>query len=298
MGHHRFTPESDTFAASLMLLSAIAARTTTLRLSSAVYLMPLYPALDVAEQIAALDQISDGRTMLSFGIGYRPYEYEYAGLPYAARASRLEEALHVLRQAWTQETVNFTGRHYQLADVPVVPKPVQTPHPPIWLGGGSAKGVDRAARLADGWMVDTTKSIDSVQRKVAQYRARAAELDRPSQVCLMRQVGIGPTHEYVKRNWLPDASRSMLGVYQAGGRFTNGDELARKMLAGEALSIAEFAADRDVAGTPDECIAQIAAFRDLTGCEYFLAMFGETPTAETLSAALELFGREVIPALK
>jgi probable F420-dependent oxidoreductase len=298
MGHHRFTPDSDTFSASLMLLSAIAARTTTLRLSSAVYLMPLYPALDVAEQIAALDQISDGRTMLSFGIGYRPYEYEYAGLPYAARASRLEEALHVLRQAWTQDTVSFVGRHYQLADVPVVPKPVQSPHPPIWLGGGSAKGVDRAARLADGWMVDTTKSIDSVQRKVAQYRSRAAELDRPSQVCLMRQVGIGPTHDYVERTWLPDASRSMLGVYQAGGRFTNGDELARKMLAGEALSIAEFAADRDVAGTPKECITQIAAFRDLTGCEYFLAMFGETPTLETLSAAITLFGSEVIPALK
>jgi probable F420-dependent oxidoreductase len=298
MGHHRFTPDSDTFSASLMLLSAIAARTTTLRLSSAVYLMGLYPALDVAEQIAGLDQISDGRTMLSFGIGYRPYEYEYAGLSYAARASRLEEALHVLRQAWTQDRVNFTGRHYQLTDVPVVPRPVQRPHPPIWLGGGSAKGVDRAARLADGWMVDTTKSIDSVQRKVAQYRAAAAELGRPSQVCLMRQVGIGPTHQYVQDTWLQDASQSMLGVWKAGGRFTNGDEFARKMLAGEALTIEEFAAGRDVAGTPDECVAQISTFRDLTGCEYFLAMFGETPTAENLSAAIRLFGREVIPALQ
>jgi probable F420-dependent oxidoreductase len=298
MGHHRFTPDSDTFSASLMLLSAIAARTSTLRLSSAVYLMPLYPALDVAEQIAALDQISDGRTMLSFGIGYRPYEYEYAGLAYSSRASRLEEALHVLRQAWTQDAVTFSGRHYQLTGVPVVPKPVQQPHPPIWLGGGSVKGVDRAARLADGWMVDTTKSIDSVRRKVAQYRAAAADLGRPSQVCLMRQVGIGPTHEYVQQHWLNDASQSMLGVWKAGGRFTNGDELARKVMAGEPLTVEEFAADRDVAGTPDECITQITAFRQLTGCEYFLAMFGETPSAATLSEALKLFGREVIPAFQ
>src|ERR1700733_11364300 len=91
MGHHRFTPGSDGAASPIVLLSAIAAQTTTLRLSSAVFLFPLYPALDVAEQLATLDQISDGRTMLSFGLGYRPYECELAGLSYRARGSRMEE---------------------------------------------------------------------------------------------------------------------------------------------------------------------------------------------------------------
>ena len=72
--------------------------------------------------------------------------------------------------------------------------------------------------------------------------------------------------------------------------------LAAKMLAGEPLTIGEFAAGRDVAGTPSECIEQVRTFEQLTSCEYFLAMFGETPTVEVLSAAIELFGREVIPA--
>jgi alkanesulfonate monooxygenase SsuD/methylene tetrahydromethanopterin reductase-like flavin-dependent oxidoreductase (luciferase family) len=201
-----------------------------------------------------------------------------------------------LLQAWTQDRVHFSGRHYQIDGVPVVPKPVQQPHPPVWLGGGSNAGIDRAARLADGWMVDTTKSMDSVTRKVSLYRDTAAALGRPSQVCLMRQVGIGPSHDYIERTWLPDAARSLLGVWQAGGRFTNGDELARKMSAGEPISIPEFAANRDVAGTPEECIEQIRDFQSLTGCEYFLASFGESPSPQALRDAVELFGREVIPA--
>lgn len=180
----------------------------------------------------------------------------------------------------------------------MVPKPVQQPHPPIWLGGGSDAGIDRAARLADGWMIDTTKPLPAVARKVSFYRDRAAELQRPSRVCLMRNVGNGVSHAAIERDWLLDASASMLGVWQAGGRFTNGDQLAAKMLAGERLSIAEFTADRDVAGTPEEYIEQIRHWQAVTGCDHFLAMFGERPRPEVLRDALTLFGREVIPALR
>jgi alkanesulfonate monooxygenase SsuD/methylene tetrahydromethanopterin reductase-like flavin-dependent oxidoreductase (luciferase family) len=296
MGHHRFTPDNEAQSSSLLVLTAIAARTSTLKLSSSVFLMPLYPALDVAEEIATLDQISDGRTMLSFGIGYRPYEYEFAGLNYKARASRLEEGLQVMLQAWTRPTVHFTGKHYRIEGAPVVPKPVQQPHPPILLGGGSDTGIDRAARLADGWMIDTLKPMPAVARKVGLYRQRAAELERPASVCLVRNVGIGVSEAAIERDWLPDAAASMLGVWQAGGRFTDGDRLAAKMLAGEALSVSELAADRDVAGTPEQCIEQIRRWQEITGCDRFLAMFGERPRPEVLRDALTLFGREVIPA--
>jgi alkanesulfonate monooxygenase SsuD/methylene tetrahydromethanopterin reductase-like flavin-dependent oxidoreductase (luciferase family) len=102
----------------------------------------------------------------------------------------------------------------------------------------------------------------------------------------------------VEETWLPDMSRQLLGVWQAGGRFTNGDELARKMLAGERLTLEEFAGGRDIAGTPDECIQQLKTFQQATGCEYFLGIFGDSPDAETLTASVELFAREVIPAFQ
>jgi probable F420-dependent oxidoreductase len=298
MGHHRFTPESKVDTAPLLLLAAIAARTSRLRLSSAVFLLPLYNPIDIAEQIATLDQISDGRTMLSFGMGYLPYEYEHSGVAYSRRGSRTEEAVQILRLAWTEERVHFSGRNFQVDGTPVVPKPVQSPHPPIWLGGGSSAGVDRAARLADGWMVDTTKAIHSVQRRVAAYRKTAADLGRPSQVCLVRQVGIGPTRDYVEDVWLPDMARQLFWVWEAGGRFTNGELLARRMRAGELPTLQEFAGGRDIAGTPDDCIEQIRQFQKVTGCEYFCGIFGDAPVVETLSAAIELFGREVIPAFQ
>jgi len=298
MGHHRLIPDRDNLSASIVLLAAIAARTEKLRLSSAVFLLPLYHPLDMAEQIATLDQISDGRTMLSFGLGYRPEEYEHAGLVFKQRASRMEECLQVIRQAWTQDEVHFSGKHFQIDGVPVPPAPRQTPHPPLWLGGGATAGVERAARLADGWMADSTKTIDSVARKAAHYRATAAELGRPSQVCVVRQLGIGPTRKHVEETWLPDMAKQLFGVWKAGGKFRGSDEFGRKMTAGEPISLEEFAGDRDVAGTPAEVIEQIRRYQELTGCEYFLSIFGDQPDQATLGEALELFGREVIPAFQ
>jgi probable F420-dependent oxidoreductase len=295
MGHHRFTPGEDGAAAPLVLLSAIAAQTTTLRLSSAVFLFPLYPALDVAEQLATLDQISDGRTMLSFGLGYRPYEYELAGLSYRARGSRMEEGVQILKQAWTQERVHFEGKHYRIDGAAVAPRPVQHPHPPIWLGGNATAGIERAARLADGWMIDSTKSLASARRRSAHYRSTAAALGRDSQVCLVRQIGIGPTRAYLQEVWLPDMARQLLHVYEAGGTFTGAEELMSKVRSGEPLDLDEFTGDRDIAGTPEECVTQIRAFEDATGCEYFCGIFGDSPGLDTLAASLELFGREVIP---
>jgi probable F420-dependent oxidoreductase len=295
MGHHRFTPGTDGSASPIVLLSAIAAQTTTLRLSSAVFLFPLYPALDVAEQLATLDQISDGRTMLSFGLGYRPYEYELAGLSYRARGSRMEEGVQILKQAWTQERVHFEGRHYHIDGAAVVPRPVQQPHPPIWLGGNAMAGIERAARLADGWMIDSTKSLESARRRTAHYRSTAADLRRDSEVCLVRQIGIGPTRAHVEEVWLPDMARQLRHVYEAGGSFTGAEELMKKVRSGEPLSLDEFAGDRDIAGTPEECVTQIRAFEDATGCEYFCGIFGDSPGVDTLAGSLELFGREVIP---
>jgi probable F420-dependent oxidoreductase len=294
-GHHRLIPERDNLSAPTVLLAAIAARTETLRLSSAVFLLALYDPLDMAEQIATLDQVSDGRTMLSFGLGYRPEEYEHAGLVFRQRASRMEECLQIIRQAWTQDEVRFSGNHFQIDGVPVPPAPRQTPHPPLWLGGAATAGVERTARLADGWMADSTLSIDSVVRKATRYRATAAELARPSQICVVRQVGIGPTRRHVEETWLPDMAKQLFGVWKAGGKFPGSDEFGRKMTAGERISLEEFAGDRDVVGTPSEVIEQIRRYRELTRCEYFLGIFGDQPDQRALSEALELFGREVIP---
>jgi probable F420-dependent oxidoreductase len=281
-----------------MVLAAIAARTTRLRLSSSIFLAPLYHALDVAEQIATLDQLSDGRANLTFGIGYRPYEYDYAGLSFASRGSRLEEGVEVMRQAWTADEVHFHGRHYDIDGARVVPKPVQRPHPPIWIGAQAKRGIDRTARLANGWMADYMQPLQVLRRRVAYYRERCAQVGRPATVCLMRQVAIGPTRRQIEETWLPDARRSFLGYWRAGGRWPGGEVLAARLGAGEDVGLDDFIRDRDVAGTPDDCVAQLDAFREVTGCSHVLVTFGSPGGHAQRVAALELFGREVLPAFR
>jgi probable F420-dependent oxidoreductase len=278
-----------------MVLAAIAARTSVLRLSTSIFLMPLHHALDVAEQIATLDQLSDGRANLTFGAGYRPYEYEHAGLAFSSRGRRMEEGLEIMRQAWTQDEVNFQGKHYDIRGARVSPKPVQRPAPPVWIGAQARPGIDRTARLADGWMADYMQPVSVVQRRARFYRDRADELGRASTVCLMRQVAIAPTRRQIEDDWLPTARASFLSYWKAGGRWPGGEDLAERLLAGEQVALDDFVRDRDVAGDPQDCIEQVGRFREVAGCEYFLATFGDVGGLEHTREAVELVAREVIP---
>ena len=90
-------------------------------------------------------------------------------------------------------------------------------------------------------------------------------------------------------------ARQLVHVYEAGGSFTGAEELMRKLRSGEPLDLDEFIGDRDIAGTPEECVTQIRALEDATGCEYFCGIFGDSPSFDTLAASLELFGHQVIP---
>jgi probable F420-dependent oxidoreductase len=134
----------------LPLAAAIAARTRRVTLGTAVLLLPLHDPLRVAEDVAVVDLISGGRLRLGVGLGYRAHELEAFGVQRSSRASRLEEAVDVLRLAWGDGPVRFEGRHYQYNGIDVTPKPVQRPGPPIWFAGRSARPMERAARLGDG----------------------------------------------------------------------------------------------------------------------------------------------------
>jgi alkanesulfonate monooxygenase SsuD/methylene tetrahydromethanopterin reductase-like flavin-dependent oxidoreductase (luciferase family) len=122
------------------LLAAIAQRTETMRLGSAVLLGPFQHPIRFAEDVAVLDQLSGGRVEIGLGLGYRPLEFELLGVPIAERARRTEQLVEVARRVW--------------ADGTVTPPPLQAPEPPLWIGGDSASAARRAARLCCGFMPD------------------------------------------------------------------------------------------------------------------------------------------------
>ena len=129
------------------LAGAIAARTTRIRISTDIALLPLYHPIRLAEELAVLDHISHGRIELGIGMGYVPEEFAAFGVPLKNRVSMTEEGIDILRLAWADGPFSFHGKRYRLDDVDVHPKPVQPGGPPLWIAAMSTAGALRAARF-------------------------------------------------------------------------------------------------------------------------------------------------------
>lgn len=133
-----------------VVMGAVAAATSRLRLGTSVLIAPYRGPLNDARQLATIDVLSGGRLIAGVGAGWLEEEFAALGIPFAERAGRTDECIEIYKRAWCDEIVSFTGRHYRFADLSMDPKPVQKPRPPIVYGGVTAAGARRAARLCDG----------------------------------------------------------------------------------------------------------------------------------------------------
>jgi probable F420-dependent oxidoreductase len=165
------------------LLSFVAARTTSLRLGTYVYLLGLRHPFITARAFGTLDWVSGGRAVIGAGAGWLQAEWEALGVDPATRGARLDEAIGVCRRLWTEETVAHDGPHFAFAEVAFEPKPVQRPIP-IFIGGESRPALRRAGRLGDGWigMTHTPDSVAAPLGVLREERERAGRLDRPFEV--------------------------------------------------------------------------------------------------------------------
>jgi probable F420-dependent oxidoreductase len=132
-------------------LSVIAGRTRLLKLGFTVMPTPYRHPLLQARMLATLDQLCGGRVIYGGATGYLEQEFRALGLPFERRAAITDEYLQVLKMAWTQDIIEFHGEFVDCSDITCDPKPLQKPHPPIWLGGDSDGAFRRIVRFADGW---------------------------------------------------------------------------------------------------------------------------------------------------
>jgi alkanesulfonate monooxygenase SsuD/methylene tetrahydromethanopterin reductase-like flavin-dependent oxidoreductase (luciferase family) len=150
LSEHHFA--EDGYAPStLTVASAIAARTTSIKIALSLVLLPLKHPVQVAEDAAVVDILSGGRLELTVGAGYRPAEFAGYGIAMNERAGRMEEGIEIIKRCWEEERFSHEGRFWSLRDVAVQPKPVQQPRPRIFMGGSSEEAARRAARIADGF---------------------------------------------------------------------------------------------------------------------------------------------------
>ncbi len=137
----------------LIALAAAAGATSSIRLMSAITLVPLYPPPLLAKMVATLDVVSDGRFHLGVGVGGEfAKEFDACGVPVRERGARTNESLAIMKRLWTEDEVSVEGRFTQLSGVTLAPKSVQRPHPPVWISGRSEAAMRRCARHGNGWL--------------------------------------------------------------------------------------------------------------------------------------------------
>ncbi len=134
-----------------VMLSLVAAHTTSLRLQTGIVVLPYRNPFVVARAASTLDVFSGGRLTLSFGAGYLKGEYFALGADFDARNDTMDEYLQAMKLAWTGEAFDFEGTNYSARGNRMRPAPVQKPHPPLYIGGNSKRAIRRVVELADGW---------------------------------------------------------------------------------------------------------------------------------------------------
>jgi probable F420-dependent oxidoreductase len=167
----------------LITLAHVAALTDQVRLGVAVVNAPFYAPVMLAKQLTTLDELSSGRLDTGLGLGWAHEEFEAVGVPYEHRGARTEEFVQCLKVIWTSEVASFDGRYYHLPPSRVEPKPVQRPHPPLLLGGTAERALQRAGRMADGWISSSRQDLSRIGTVIQTIRDAATATGRdPAQM--------------------------------------------------------------------------------------------------------------------
>src|SRR5208283_4663569 len=184
----------------LATLSFVAGQTERISLGTSVLDMPYYNPVMLARQLTTLDLLSNGRLKVGFGQGWSKDEHDAAGASLKTRAERADEFIGVLKAIWTTDPVEFRGKYFQVPRSFIQPKPVQKPHPPIYLAGSSPSALKRTATFANGWL-PTGIPIDNLKEMIIQLRSMVQNAKRnPDDLNLILLANINVTSEPMGKN--------------------------------------------------------------------------------------------------
>lgn len=157
----------------LGLLTFVAANTSRIALGTSVIDMLFHNPVILARRFATLDVLSNGRVICGLGIGWSKDEFQVTNVPFERRGARADEFIQALREIWTKDVVKLNGRFYQIPASKIGPKPVQKPHPPIFLGGFSPKTFERIVKYANGWIGVVAGPLEYLENSIKMLRDKA-----------------------------------------------------------------------------------------------------------------------------
>jgi alkanesulfonate monooxygenase SsuD/methylene tetrahydromethanopterin reductase-like flavin-dependent oxidoreductase (luciferase family) len=285
----------------LPVLAAVARRTSRIGIGTGCLLLALHDPLRDAEDIAFLDVISNGRLILGLAPGYRPEEFAGLGPDHKTKGSRLYEAIEVLKKAFAEERFSHAGKFFRYEQLRLVPKPLQKPHPPIWVGAGWSPAQARnIGRRGLAYWAGPAIDFDRVRALTGEYRRAAEEagVRRESiKLAVFRDVCIAETREEAERIMEEDLLPMYEEQYVSYGYILDESGGRRRDLIRNHPLFQEILRSF-VVGTPAQVIREIEHYREI-GIEYFMPrIMLVSLNRDRIVRQMELFAREVIPHFK
>ncbi len=292
-------------SASLMLLANIAARTTTLRLGTAVIIPPLHHPVKLAEDTATLDLLSNGRLDCGFGRGTAGYEYTGYSVDSAESQGRFQESIHIIKGLWTTRNFTYEGQYYRVEKANLVPPPVQQPHPPMFIAATRTRETQDFAAASGhsgiiGVVLDTGDGLE-LCRALVNGAAQAGKPMDIGGIPFFRYFYVADTEAQARRdteaalNWTLDVNQWRRTYSQGSEVYDRLDDF-RQTRTELPPSYEYLFQNRAFIGNPQQCIAKIRALQDAGinrfGCNF---SFGGIPQPKVLKS-MQLFAQEVMPA--
>ena len=290
---HHFTGFGQV-SATLNLLTWLGARTTKLRLGTAVMVLPWYNPVLLAEQAATLDLLSGGRLDFGIGKGYRYNEFKGFCVSMEEADERFNEATGVILKAWTSnEPFSHRGKYWSFDDIIVEPPTAQRPHPPIWMGAGSERSIRQLVERGYNLLIGQYASPEDVGQSIAYFKAACEATGRrfdPTHIGITRAFFVANNAEEKEaalERRLANRMRQLRLATRPDGTVHGGPDRA----TGDANTVNRKSA---IYGSPDEIIAQLEALRAV-GAGYILINGGGSGGGQRGRESLRRFARDVMP---
>lgn len=274
----------------LIACAALAARTTRAKVGPTLCVAPLRHPIHLAEEAAMVDVLSQGRLVLGLGIGNYEPEYDLFDLPMREQARRFDETLDLLRTTWASSP-DDAGKPR------LTPRPVTSPHPPLWVGAMSEPGAIRAAERGDALLLDPLHTVASLEDLVAIYREHAERKGRTPEVVLMRWGWLEDTPGQALTTWWPHVRRTLWTYIHHIPRFRQQvDPEVSSLQSEEELALSHVVQDRFLVGSAEQVRETLQDWRDRLGLARVVVKFqGETgPWGDPLSDVIDRFGAALV----
>jgi alkanesulfonate monooxygenase SsuD/methylene tetrahydromethanopterin reductase-like flavin-dependent oxidoreductase (luciferase family) len=293
-GEHHVTPGYHYFPLMPMLIR-LAPEADGLAMGTNIMLLPLHNPVEAAEIGAFLDVITGGKFVLGVGLGYREEEFAVFGVPMKERVSRMSEGIEIIRRLWSEDVVTHRGRHWQLENVAIRPRPAQRPRPPILIAAQVDASIKRAAEISDGWCIVPVPRTDQIRKETALFKSarQAAGLPPSQHLVRLYEVACASDEETALRQAAPFlltkyASYASWGL--PGLKFDKG--------AAPEEQLRSLAADRFAVGSPEQVAAGLLKQHELGMTEVGMRISWPGMKQDDILATIELIGRKVLPEVR